>query len=339
MYTFLNMDNKTNPTMPLNWGLISTARINRALIKPLRASDRNALVAVASRTQETAEKYAAEWDIPQAFGSYQAMLDDPGIDVVYNSLPNSLHTEWTVKALQAGKHVLCEKPLATSLEEVDAMREAAQSTVRYLTEAFMYRHHPQTLKVKQMIDEGVIGKVRLIKGEFTFNIRSEDDVRLDPELGGGSIWDVGCYPISYTRYILGSEPEEVFGWQVTGNSGVDEVFSGQMRFPGGELAQFDSGFRSPYRSRIEIVGSEGALRVPRPFNPGLEIDVELWDGEKWEILNMPGQELYIGEVEDLADAVLLGKTPRISLEDSRNNVETILALLQSAKSRQPELLA
>jgi predicted dehydrogenase len=259
--------------------------------------------------------------------------------VVYNSLPNSLHTEWTVKALQAGKHVLCEKPLATTLEEVDAMREAAQSSGCYLTEAFMYRHHPQTLKVKQMIDEGAIGKVRLIKGDFTFNIKSEDDVRLIPELGGGSIWDVGCYPISYTRYILGSEPDEVFGWQVTGNSGVDEVFSGQMRFSGGELAQFDSGFRSPYRSRIEIVGSEGALLVPHPFNPGLEVAVKLWDGNDWKVIEMPDQELYLGEVEDLADAVLLGKTPRISLEDSRGNVNTILALLRSAKSGQPELLA
>ena len=127
MYTFLDMENKTNSPAPLKWGLISTARINRALIKPLRASDRNVLVAVASRTQETAEKYAVEWEIPRAFGRYQAMLDDPGIDVVYNSLPNSLHTEWTVKALQAGKHVLCEKPLATSLEEVDAMRAASKA--------------------------------------------------------------------------------------------------------------------------------------------------------------------------------------------------------------------
>ncbi|MGB7093553.1 MAG: Gfo/Idh/MocA family oxidoreductase, partial [Anaerolineales bacterium] len=159
------MDINTSPTTPLKWGLISTARINRALIKSLRASERNELAAVASRSQDTAEQYAAEWEIPHAFGSYQSMLDDPGIDVVYNSLPNSLHTEWTVKALQAGKHVLCEKPLAITLEEVDAMQYAAQSTGRYLTEAFMYRHHPQTLRVKQMVDEGVIGKVRLIKGE------------------------------------------------------------------------------------------------------------------------------------------------------------------------------
>ena len=267
------MENKITPNTPLKWGLLSTARINRALIKPLRASERNELLAVASRSQKTADQYAAEWEIPRAFGSYQAMLDDPGIDVVYNSLPNSLHTEWTVKALQAGKHVLCEKPLATTLEDVDAMMEAAQRSGCYLTEAFMYRHHPQTLKVKEMVEQEAVGKVRLVKGEFTFNIDSERNVRLDPGLGGGSIWDVGTYPISYTRYILGTEPEEVFGWQVTGSSGVDEVFSGQMRFAGGELAQFDSGFRSPYRSRIEIVGSEGALLVPHPFFPVPQADI------------------------------------------------------------------
>ena len=329
------IENKTKSRAPLKWGLISTARINRALIKPLRASERNELVAVASRTQESADSYAGEWKIPRAFGSYQAMLDDPEIDVVYNSLPNSLHAEWTINALHAGKHVLCEKPLATSLEDVDAMIKAAQESGCHLTEAFMYRHHPQTERVKQMVDDGAVGKVQVIKGEFTFNIDSEENVRLYPELGGGSIWDVGCYPISYTRYILGSEPEEVFGWQVNGKKGVDEVFSGQMRFPGGELTQFDSGFRSPYRSRIEIVGSEGILLVTRPFNPGLEVDVRLLDGEEWKTIGMPGQELYIGEVEDLADAILEGKPPRISLEHSRNNTRTILALLSSAAAGKP----
>ena len=333
------MDVKNRPETPLKWGLISTARINRALIKPLRASERNELAAVASRTQESADRYAAEWDIQQAFGSYQAMLDDPGIDVVYNSLPNSLHSEWTVKALHAGKHVLCEKPLATTLEEVDAMQAAADEAGMCLTEAFMYRHHPQTLRVKEMVEQGAVGKVQLVKGEFTYNMDSEANVRLDPGLGGGSIWDVGCYPVSYARYILGSEPEEVFGWQVTGNSGVDEFFTGQMRFPGGIFAQFDSGFRNPYRSRIEIVGSKGALVVPHPFNPGMDVDVRLWDGEQWEIIQMPPRELYIGEVEDLADAILLGKTPRISLAHSRDNVKTILALLRSAASGKPENLA
>lgn len=329
------MNSKSKLTPPLRWGLISTARINRALIKPLRASERNELVAVASRSLEKAQNYAAEWEIPQAYGSYQSMLDDPEIDVVYNSLPNSLHTEWTVKAMQAGKHVLCEKPLATSLEEVDVMRTAAQDTGMNLAEAFMYRHHPQTLKVKQLVGEGTLGKVRLIKGDFTFSIGDEGDVRLKPELGGGSIWDVGCYPISYARYILGTEPEEVFGWQLTGKTGVDEVFSGQLRFAGDVFAQFDCGFRSPYRARIEIVGSEGTLLLLKPFNPGFGAEVLLQRGDEVESIKIPDQELYLGEVEDIADAILLDKKPRISLEDSRWNVAVILALLNSARDGRP----
>jgi predicted dehydrogenase len=329
------MNSKPNIPSPLQWGLISTARINRALIEPLRASERNELLAVASRSLEKAQEYAAEWDIPKAYGSYQGMLDDPEIAVVYNSLPNSLHTEWTVKALQAGKHVLCEKPLATTLEEVDAMRAAVQNTGMYLTEAFMYRHHPQTLKVKKLVDSGVLGDVRVIKGDFTFNISDEGDVRLNPELGGGSIWDIGCYPINYTRYIMGEEPQEAFGWQLTGKSGVDEVFTGQLRFAGDVFAQFDSGFRSPYRSRFEIVGSEATMVVPQPFKPGLEEKIFIWRGEEYEAVEMPRQELYIGEVEDMADAILHGKSPRISLEDSRGNVEVILALLHSAQIGAP----
>ena len=329
------MNSKPNISSPLRWGLISTARINRALIKPLRASERNELLAVASRSLEKAQGYAAEWDIPQAYGSYQAMLDAPEIDVVYNSLPNSLHTEWTVKALQAGKHVLCEKPLATTLEEIDAMRAAARSTGMNLAEAFMYRHHPQTLKVKELVDSGVIGDVRVIKGDFTFNIRDEGDVRLNPELGGGSIWDIGCYPISYTRYILSKEPEEVFGWQLIGKSGVDEVFTGQLRFAGDVFAQFDSGFRSPYRSRIEIVGSEATMVVPQPFIPGLDVEILIGKNGEFESIKMPRQELYLGEVEDLADAILSGTAPRISLEDSRGNVAVILALLRSAERGMP----
>ena len=329
------MNPSPNHRTPLKWGLISTARINRALIEPLKASERNELFAVASRSLDNAKEYAAERDIPKAYGSYQAMLDDFEIDVVYNSLPNSLHTEWTIKALRARKHVLCEKPLATTLEEVDAMRSAAEDTGLNLAEAFMYRHHPQTIKVKELVESGRLGELRLIKGEFTFQIENEGNVRLKPELGGGSIWDIGCYPISYARYLVGEEPEEVFGWQLTGISGVDEVFTGQLRFAGEIFAQFDSGFRSPFRSRIEIVGSEGTLIVPKPFIPRLNEEILIGNGSEYEAIKMPSKELYIGEVEDMADAILTGSPPRISLEDSRNNVAVILALLRSAELGKP----
>src|SRR5918996_321877 len=214
----------------LNWGLLSTARINRALITPLRASKRNHLLAVASRTQESADRYAREWKIPRTHGSYEALLADPEIDVIYNSLPNHLHAEWTIKAVEAGKHVLCEKPLALSVEEVDAIQVASRKHGRVVAEAFMYRHHPQTLKVQEIVQSGALGDLRLIRGSFTYVLSGDGDVRLDPAMGGGSIWDVGCYPISYARMIAGAAPLEVFGWQVIGETGIDETFVGQMRF-------------------------------------------------------------------------------------------------------------
>ena len=339
LYTSHIMEKRTNPTTPLKWGLISTARINRALIKPLRASERNELAAVASRSKEKAENYAAEWKIPRIFSGYQAMLDDPEIDVVYNSLPNHLHTEWTVKALRAGKHVLCEKPLAISLEEVDAMALAVEETGNVLAEAFMYRHHPQTLKVRELVNSGVLGDVRVIKGAFTFNLTNPGDVRLNPEMGGGSVWDVGCYPISFARYIMGGEPLEVFGWQITGETGIDEVFTGQLRFKDNIVAQFDCGFRSPFRARMVVIGSEATLVVPNPFKPEIDDEMRIVREDEVQRIKTSGQELYIGEVEDMADAILDGTQPRISLDDSRNNVAAILALLRSAQVNKPVEIA
>src|SRR6185436_3063178 len=246
------------------------AHINRALITPLRASKRNHLLAVASRTQESADRYAREWKIPRAHGSYEALLADPEIDVIYNPLPNHLHAEWTIKSVEAGKHVLCEKPLALNEDEVDAIRAAARKHGRVVAEAFMYRHHPQTLKVQEMVKSGSLGTLKLIRGSFSYVLSGEGNVRLKPEWGGGSIWDVGCYPISYTRTVVGEAPLEVFGWQVTGQTGIDETFVGQMRFDKDVLAQFDSSFAIPFHVFLEIIGSEGTLNIPNPFKPGVD---------------------------------------------------------------------
>jgi predicted dehydrogenase len=316
----------------LNWGLLSTARINRALIPPLRASRRNQLLAVASRTQDAANKYARDWKISRPHGSYEALLADPEIDVIYNSLPNRFHAEWTIKAVEAGKHVLCEKPLALRVEEVDAIQSAARQHGRIVMEAFMYRHHPQTLKVQELVKNGSLGDLKLIRGSFTFVLSREGDVRLDPALGGGSIWDIGCYPISYARTVVGAEPREVFGWQVTGPTGIDDTFAGQMCFANDIIAQFDSSFVVPFHSFMEIIGSEATLNIPRPFKPGTDEKIYLTRDDKTETLKIKGQELYLGEVEDMADAILLGREPRISLDDSRANVAVIRALLESARS-------
>jgi predicted dehydrogenase len=195
----------------------------------------------------------------------------------------------------------------------------------------MYRHHPQTWKAKELVDGGALGDLQLIKGSFTFTVKRQDDFRLVREMGGGSIWDVGCYPISYARMIVGEDPAEVFGWQVEGPGGCDVSFVGQMKFGNGVLAQFDSGFKSPLRSRIEIVGSFAVLEIPNPFKPGVQTEMVITrDGVK-EIMQVQGQELYQGEVEDMCDAALEGKPPRISLADSRGNVAVILGLLGSAQ--------
>lgn len=323
------------PNKILSWGLLSTARINRALIAPLQVSKRNELLAVASRAQETADAYAREQKIPLAYGSYEALLADPDIDVIYNPLPNHLHAEWTIKAVETGKHVLCEKPLALSVDEVDAIHAAARQHGRIVAEAFMYRHHPQTLKVQEIVQSGSLGVLKLIRGSFSFVLTREGDVRLNPAWGGGSIWDVGCYPISYARSVLGEEPVEVFGWQLEGPTGIDETFVGQMRFASGVHAQFDSSFVIPFHAFMEIVGSEGTLNIPRPFKPGINEKIYLTRDEKTETITIKGQELYLGEVEDMADAILLGRDSLISLADSRANVVVIRAFLESAQTGEP----
>jgi xylose dehydrogenase (NAD/NADP) len=324
----------------IHWGLLSTANINRKVIPPIKNSKRNELLAVASRDENRARVYAQEWNIPRAYGSYEAFLQDPDIDVIYNSLPNSLHAEWTIKALQAGKHVLCEKPIALSLQEVDAMADAALQAGKILAEAFMYRHHPQTSKVKELIQAGLIGELHLIRGAFSFNLLDRpENVRLDPALGGGSLWDIGCYPVSYARHLVGSEPLEAFAWQEINSAGVEIHFVGQLRFPKNVFAQFDSSFRTVFRTHLEIVGSQGSITVTHPFTPGKEETVQLYRDDKVDQYLVHGPELYSGEIENMADAVLTGQPSLISLADSRANTAVLLALLESAKAGKPTLIS
>jgi D-xylose 1-dehydrogenase (NADP+, D-xylono-1,5-lactone-forming) len=319
----------------LNWGLLSTARINKALFEPLRTSKRNHLLAVASREKDRAEAYAREKKIERAYGSYADLLADPEIDVVYNPLPNHLHAEWTIKAVEAGKHVLCEKPLALSLQEVDAISAAAQKHGRVVAEAFMYRTHAQTLLVREMVKSGQLGNVKLVRGSFSFVMTNPDDYRWKPEMGGGGLWDIGCYPLGFTRTVLGAEPLEVFGWQVTGPTGVDEVFAAQLRFPGDVFCQFDCSIRVPYQVFMEIVGEEATLRIPHPFNPAASESLRLVRDGKNQSIPVKGTAPYVSEVEDLANAVLTGKPPVVSLADSRANVAAILALFESAETGKP----
>jgi D-xylose 1-dehydrogenase (NADP+, D-xylono-1,5-lactone-forming) len=317
----------------LRWGILGTSRINRSVAPAINESPRSQLLAVASRALERAQAEARSYSIPRAYGSYTELLADTEIDAVYVALPNALHAEWTIAAARAGKHVLCEKPLAPSLAEVDAISEAARANGVVVAEAFMYRHHPQTLKVRELVGSGVLGPLSLVRGCFTFTMTRPNDVRLEPVAGAGCLWDLGCYPVSYARLLVGEESVEAFGWQTTGASGVDEAFAGQLRFPSGARAQFDCGFRVPLRAELEVVGRDATLRVAEPFKPGLASTLELRrEGQPPEAIAVKGQSLYLGEVEDMADCVLEGKTQRMSLADSRGNCAALLALLESART-------
>lgn len=325
----------------VRWGLLSTANINRRLIPAIRASRRGELVAVASRRQETADAYAAEWEIPQAFPSYEAMLESDAVDAVYISLPNHLHAEWTICALQAGKHVLCEKPFALTLKEVDRMIATAAETGLVLAEAFMYRHHPQTKIAGEWVQSGRLGQVTLVRGAFNFTIHERaDNVRLSPQMGGGSLWDVGVYPLSLAQFIMGGPPQWVFGDQWIGDTGVDELFVGQLHYGGGEngrMAQITSALRTPWYTSAEILGTGGRLTLNRPFvslNDGTRKMVFYpADGEPEEI-SVPEKPLYLGEVEDMHAAILDGAANYLTLAETRDHVRTVLALCESARKGQ-----
>jgi D-xylose 1-dehydrogenase (NADP+, D-xylono-1,5-lactone-forming) len=242
-----------------------------------------------------------------------------------------MHAEWSIKAMRMGKHVLCEKPIATSIADLDSVISVAKSTGMVITEAFMYRHHPQTKLIKQMLDNGEIGNIQLIHGSFCYTNDRAHDIRFDPELGGGSLWDVGCYPISYARYIAGMEPNKVYGNQVTGPSGIDLLYAGQMYFPDSIIAQFDCSFITPFRVSMEISGERGRILIPDPYKPGTKTELIIEREGQKRTLQIKGQKLYQGEVEDIENAVLLGKPPLINLEDSRGNLKAITALYQSAR--------
>jgi predicted dehydrogenase len=316
----------------LRWGLLSTARINRAVIPAIRASARSELTAVASRAPDTARAYASEWSIPRALGSYDALVNDPDVDVLYIPLPNHLHVEWTVRALDAGKHVLCEKPLALSVEDVDRIAEASRRSGRAAAEAFMYRHHPLTHAVQAFAASGRLGRIAIYRGAFTFGLTRPGDVRLDPAMGGGSLWDVGCYPLSYANLIANAAPAEVLGWQRLSDGGIDMAFFAMMRYADGSVAQFDSGFAGPFRAEMEVVGDGGTLRIHRPFKTDERSRLEFTTAtDEIEAVAFAAETAYSGEIADMEAAALDGTPPRVSLAESRRTVQTIVALYESAR--------
>jgi xylose dehydrogenase (NAD/NADP) len=316
----------------LRWGILGTARINRRLIPAIRAARRSSLVAVASRDRARAEAFAKVWEIPQAVDGYQRLLDDPSIDAIYIPLPNSEHVRWTLASIAARKHVLCEKPLALDPAHVDQIVAAATAAKICVEEGFMYRHEPLTTKVLELVRGGALGTVRAIVSGFTFTLTAGNNVRLDPALGGGALWDLGCYPVTYARLIADRDPKMVFGSAHWTAGGVDEEFVGMLRFPGGTTATIYAGFIAAYRTWLEVLGSDGALTVPNPFRPGPLETLELERAGKVERIDVHGSpEIFVREVEDFEACVLDGALPVVSLAESRRTAAILSALYVSAR--------
>jgi predicted dehydrogenase len=319
----------------LRWGVISTANIGRAAVNPaIQASANGELVAVASRDAQVARAFAESHGIPRHHGSYQALLDDPDIEAVYNPLPNSLHLEWSVKAMEAGKHVLCEKPLALDEAECRVMVAAAEANGVKLLEAFMYRFHPRTQRVVELVRGGAVGEPRVIRSSFTFRLTRPDNIRLDPELGGGALMDVGCYCVNVSRTMAGAEPVEV---QATANwtdRGVDEELAGTLRFPGDVLAVFDCSLTMERCEFYEVAGTDGHLRIESSFLPGTGDAPILHhrgrEGVSTELV--PGADEYQVMVEHFADCVLNDRPLRYPAEEAALNMKTIEALYRSARA-------
>ena len=321
----------------IRWGLLSTARINRRVLEGAAETDRAEVIAVASRDAVRAETYAREHEIPKAYGSYEALLEDPDVEAVYVSLPNALHVEWTLRALEAGKHVLCEKPFSRRPEEVERAFELADSKQLVLSEAFMWRHHPQTKTLASLVDEGAVGRPRVVRAAFGFQVASvhgADDARLSPELDGGALMDVGCYCVNAIRLLAG-EPERVQGEQAIGESGVDLCFAATVRCAADVLAHFDCGFVLPDRAALEVVGEEGSLTVGDPWHahsPGIELRRV---AAKVEPIAIPRANSYRLELEDMSAAIRGEAAPLLGRDDALGQARVIDALYRSAAGAGP----
>jgi D-xylose 1-dehydrogenase (NADP+, D-xylono-1,5-lactone-forming) len=314
--------------MSVKWGVISTARINDKFLAGARESDAVDVVAVASRDAAGAERYAREHGIPRAHGSYEALLEDPSVEAVYISLPNSMHVEWSIRALEAGKHVLCEKPLGRRAVDVETAFDTADRCERLLMEAFMYRHNPQTLRLAELVRDGAIGRLRLIRAAFSFLAPDPGNIRLTTALDGGALMDVGCYCVSGAR-LLGGEPERVTAEQVLGGDGVDIAFTGTMRFPGDVVAHFDAGLVLAARDELEVVGEAGTLFLDDPWHCRRP-QIELRRDGAVERIDVPVANSYRLEAENLSAAIRGEAEPLLGRADALGQARAIEALYAAA---------
>jgi D-xylose 1-dehydrogenase (NADP+, D-xylono-1,5-lactone-forming) len=318
---------------PVRFGILSTANINRKVIPGAQESPKVDLLGVASRDRGRAEAYAREWGIPRAYGSYEELLADPDIEAVYISLPNTLHCEWSIAAVEAGKHVLCEKPMSRDPAEVEAAFDAAEQAGRLLSEAFMYRHNPQTRRLVELVSEGAIGELRLVRSVFSYSLYDAGNIRLQSDVDGGALMDIGCYCVSGSRLLAG-EPERVYGEEWIGETGTDWVFTGSLRFPGNVIAIFDCGTALTDRDELEAVGSEGSLFLDDPWHCREPV-IELRRDDRTERVEVEREDSYRLELENLSDAIRGEGELLLGREDAVAQARALAALTLAARSAEP----
>lgn len=322
-------------TEKLRWGVISTANIGRAAVNPaIQGSENGDLVAVASRDVARARDFAEASGIPTWYGSYQELLADDRVDALYNPLPNSMHLEWTVAAAEHGKHVLCEKPLALDAAECERMKAAADANGVKLMEAFMYRFHPRTERLLEMVRGGAVGELRTIRSAFSFRLTRPNNIRWSAELGGGALMDVGCYCVNVSRTITGKEPVEVQAFATWAPSDVDAQLAGTLLFEGGLTAQFDCALTMERREAYEVAGTEGVLSVEDAFLPGTgEVAIVERRGRQGVSEHrVEGADEYQRMVEHFADCALNDRPLRYSADEAAANMRVIEALHRSARA-------
>jgi D-xylose 1-dehydrogenase (NADP+, D-xylono-1,5-lactone-forming) len=318
--------------LSLRWGILSTANITKKL---LGSGHDQEFVAVASRDLARGEAFAREHGLARAHGSYEALLADPEVDAIYNPLPNSLHVEWSIQALQAGKHVLCEKPMSRRPEDVERAFDVAEREGMVLEEAFMWRHHPQLARARELLAAGDVGELRVIRAAFAFNARDPDDIRLQAPLDGGGLMDVGCYCVSGCRALASAEPVRAYAEYVPGgNGGVDIALAATLRFPGDVVAHFDCGLSYLGGDQLEAVGSEGSLFLDDPWH-GREAVIELRRGGAIERIETGPANSYALELADFEAAVRGEREPLLSRADAVAQARAIDALYTSAERNAP----
>jgi xylose dehydrogenase (NAD/NADP) len=327
--------------LSLRWGILSTADITNKL---LDSGTDQQFVAVGSRDAGRAEAFAREKGIARAHGSYEALLADPEVDVIYNPLPNSLHVEWSIRALQAGKHVLCEKPMSRHPDEVQRAFDVAEREGRVLAEAFMWRHHPQVVRARELLEAGEIGALKIIRAAFAFRAWNPDDIRLQADLDGGGLMDVGCYCVSGARTLAGAEPVRAYAEYVLshpptpqppGRGGVDVALAATLRFPGDVLAHFDCGLSYAGGDQLEAVGTDGSLFLDDPWH-GREaiIEVRRGDGSIERVEAGPANS-YALELANFEAAVRGDGDALLARDDALSQARAIAALYTSAERSAP----